>query len=74
MMRRHKIRAVSYYVRRTATHRVSGETSVESYGPFATFKQAAAFEREDDLPHGDLEHYYEYRIDPVPTGTLRSLD
>jgi hypothetical protein len=74
MMRRHKIRAISYYVRCTATHRLSGETSVKSYGPFATFQQAAAFEREDDLPHGNLEYFYEYRIDTLPTGTQHSLD
>jgi len=65
---------VSYYVRRTATHCVSGETSVKTLGPYATFQQAEAFERVDDEAPGEQGYDYEYRIDPVPTGTPAPVD
>ena len=67
MKRKQKVGPVSYYVRRTATHCASGETSIKSFGPFATFQQAEAFEREDGKARGEQGYDYGYRIDPVPT-------
>jgi hypothetical protein len=59
-----------YYLRRKATHCRSGESSLTSFGPFRTYKDAQAKQREDQEALGDPAYEYDYHIDPVSTALL----
>jgi hypothetical protein len=63
----------AYYVRRKATHCKSGETSLTSFGPFRTYKEAQAKQREDEEALGKPEYEYDYHIEPVSTALLSNL-
>ena len=52
----------AFYVRRKATHNRSGETSFSSLGPFPTYEEAQAKQREDEAARVEPEYEYEYRI------------
>jgi len=52
----------AFYVRRKATHSRSGETSFSSLGPFPTYEEAQAKQREDEAARVEPEYEYEYRI------------
>ncbi len=65
--RRKLMGPVVFYVRRQAKHCRSGETSVTSFGPFRTYKEAQAKQWEDEEAPGEPEYEYEYRIEAVPT-------
>jgi len=58
---------VVFYVRRQAKHCRSGETSVTSFGPFRTYKEAQAKQWEDEEATGEPEYEYGYRIEALPT-------
>jgi hypothetical protein len=58
---------VAFYVRRKAMHRRSGETSFSSLGPFPTYEEAQAKQREDEAAGGESEYEYCYRIERVST-------
>jgi len=54
--------SMAFYVRRKDTHRKSGETSFCSIGPFRTYEEAQARQREDEQARGEPEYEYHYRI------------
>ncbi len=60
---------MGFYVRRKATHRRSGETSFSSLGPFLTYEEAQARQREDEAARDESEYEYDYRIERVSTGS-----
>lgn len=53
----------AFYVRRKARHCKSGETSFSSLGPFPTYEEAQAKQREDEAARGESEYEYCYRIE-----------
>jgi len=59
----------AFYVRRKATHCRSGETSFSSFGPFPTYQEAEAKQREEEAAHGESEYEYCYRIERVATAS-----
>ncbi len=54
--------SMAFYVRRKAKHCSSGETSFSSFGPFPTYEEALAKQREDEEARGEPEFEYYYRI------------
>ncbi len=60
---------VAFYVRRKARHCRSGETSFSNLGPFTTYEEALAKQREDEEARGELEYEYHYRIECVSTAS-----
>jgi hypothetical protein len=58
--------AVVFYVRRKATHRETGETSLTSFGPFVIYEDAQMVQQQDEGAPREPGYEYEYSIETVP--------